>query len=251
MKNTSLAAGLGIALLCASPALARTAHTAPPPAPPVAEGQLPHTAPAGGYPYLLFVPRGYNTATKANWPVIVFLHGSGESGSDLDKVKVHGPPQIVSDDVDFPFIVVSPQAPAPTGWDPAMLDKTLDAALAGLRADPDRIYLTGLSMGGIGTWAWAEANPGRFAAIAPVAARGDASKACTLANLPIWDFHGDSDPVVPVMGDIAMVQAVRACGGEPRMSILPNTGHNSWDAAYADQGLYMWFLHHRRGLPAD
>lgn len=244
------AAALTLSLAWAPAAMARP-HPAPPPAMPAqTEGQTPHPAPAGGYPYLLFVPRGYNAAAAANWPVIVFLHGSGEAGSDLAKVKVNGPPKLVEHDPAFPFIVISPQTTSEDAFDTAMLEKTLDGALKGLRADPDRIYLTGLSMGGIGTWAWAEADPARFAAIAPVAAEGDTTKACALAKLPTWAFHGDKDDVVPVTGDFGMVQAIRACGGTPRLTIYPDTGHWSWVAAYDDPGLYLWFLHHRRGEAA-
>lgn len=239
-------AAAAFSLLAAPAAIARPHSRRAAAVPPATEGQTPHLAPAGGYPYLLFLPRGYNAAASAQWPVIVFLHGSGEAGTDLEKVKANGPPKIVEHDFGFPFIVISPQTTSEDAFDTAMLEKTLDAALAGLRADPDRIYLTGLSMGGIGTWAWAEADPGRFAAIAPVAAEGDTARACALARLPTWAFHGDKDDVVPVTGDFSMVAAIRACGGNPRLTIYPDTGHWSWVAAYDDPQLYLWFLHHRR-----
>jgi predicted peptidase len=181
---------------------------------------------------------------------LVFLHGSGERGSDIEKVKVNGPPKLVGADPAFPFVVLSPQLPeGEEWWSPTELDATLDAALQGLRVDRDRIYLTGLSLGGIATWAWAAARPDRFAAIAPVAAFADTASACKLKAIPTWVFHGDSDPVVPVAGDFAMVQAVRACGGTPRLTIYPATGHDSWSAAYSDPALYLWFLRQRRAGP--
>lgn len=238
---------LAFGLIAAPAAAARPHHPPAPVVPAQTEGQTPHPAPPGGYPYLLFLPKGYNAATLAQWPVIVFLHGSGEAGTDLAKVKANGPPKLVEHDPSFPFIVISPQTTSEDAFDTAMLDKTLRAALVGRRADPDRIYLTGLSMGGIGAWAWAEADPGRFAAIAPVAAEGNTTKACALAKLPTWAFHGDKDDVVPVTGDFGMVEAIRACGGSPRLTVYPDTGHWSWVAAYDDPALYLWFLHHRRG----
>ena len=246
--SARLALVAGAVLFMTGPTSARTpADHATAAMPPAIEGQTEQPAPPGGFPYLLFLPKGYNAAAGAKWPVIVFLHGSGEAGTDLAKVAAHGPPEIVKGDPAFPFIVISPQTTSEDAFDIPTLNRTLNAALVGLHADTDRIYLTGLSMGGIATWAWAEADPTRFAAIAPVAAEGDTARACVLAKLPVWDFHGDSDTVVPVMHDIAMVEAIRACGGAPRLTIYPATGHGSWDAAYGDQGLYMWFLHHRRG----
>jgi len=236
---------LGAALLYTQPAAAGDRKGAPPAA--QVEGQVAHPAPSGGYPYLLHIPQGYNDDPEARWPVIVFLHGSGERGTDIEKVKVHGPPKIVGADPAFPFIVVSPQAPeSEPEWVPAELDKTLATALAPLRADLSRIYLTGLSMGGIGTWNWAIARPDTFAAIAPVAASGDPQAACSTAMTPTWAFHGDNDPIVPTQDGIAMVAAQRSCGGHPRLTLYPETGHASWDAAYGDPQLYLWFLHHRR-----
>lgn len=244
-----------LAIVAVAPAEAQTivtpagvsvrAATAPAPSA-IVEGQTAQAAPAGGYRSLLHVPQGYLASGDEQWPLIIFLHGSGERGDDIDKVKVHGPPHIAGDDPAFPFIVLSPQLPEGEEWNPAMLDATLDAALARLRADRRRIYLTGLSLGGMGTWDWAAARSDRFAAIAPVAARADTHMACRLTTMPTWVFHGDSDSVVPVDGDIAMAQAITACGGHPRLTIYPATDHDSWSATYANPALYLWFLHQRR-----
>ncbi len=234
-------APLALALAIAAPVAAQSAPA------PATDGQTAQVAPAGGYPYLLHLPRGYAASGRERWPLMVFLHGSGERGDQIDIVKVHGPPRVVGDDPALPFIVISPQLPADRErWDPAALDATLDAALRRLRADPDRIVLTGLSLGGMATWDWAMARPDRFAAIAPVAALADPANACRLTAIPTWVFHGDGDPVVPLAGDMAMVDAVRACGGDPRLTVYPATGHDSWTRTYADPAFYLWLLEQRR-----
>ena len=220
-------------------------------APPPQAGQ--HAQPAlafGGYEYQLFVPPGVpETSQKdgARYPLMVFLHGSGERGSDVARVKVHGPPKLADRDPNFPFILISPLLPAEEDWDIAKLDAILDHAMATLPVDPDRVYLTGLSRGGHATWRWAAAEPARFAAIAAVAGRGDPATACALKDLPVWAFHGDRDDVVVPEGSFAMARAIRACGGhESRLTIYPDLGHNAWDPAYADPALYLWLLSHRK-----
>ncbi|AKM06307.1 dienelactone hydrolase family protein [Pelagerythrobacter marensis] len=220
-----------------SPALQAGQH----PQPPVA---------AGGYEYQLHLPPGAARAEpdEERWPLMIFLHGSGERGSDIAKVKVHGPPKIADRDPAFPFILVSPQLPAEQDWDLARLDALLDHALATLPVDPARIYLTGLSRGGHASWRWAAAEPGRFAAVAPVAGRGDPATACALTDVPIWALHGDRDDVVTPEGSFAMARAIRACDGrKSRLTIYPDLGHNAWDPAYDDPALYLWLLSHRIG----
>lgn len=210
------------------------------------DGQHPQApVAAGGYAYQLHLPKGYTADATARWPLMVFLHGSGERGSDLAQVKVHGPPKVADRDPAFPFVLVSPQLPAEQDWDTAKLTAILTATLKSLRVDPARIYLTGLSRGGHATWRWAAAEPQRFAAIAPVAGRGEVSSACALRSTPLWAFHGDRDDVVIPEGSFAMARAIRACGGQPRLTIYPDLGHNSWDPAYDDPALYMWLLSHR------
>lgn len=199
-----------------------------------------------GYAYQLFLPAGYDAKAKAQWPLLIFLHGSGERGSDVERVKVHGPPKIADRTPEFPFITVSPQLPEEQDWDLAKLDALLDHVAKSHAVDPDRITLTGLSRGGHGSWRWAAASPDRFAAVAPVAGWGDPATACWLAKLPIWAFHGDRDDVVVPEGSFAMQRAIRACGGAARLTIYPDLGHNSWDPAYDDPALYLWLLSQRR-----
>ena len=198
-------------------------------------------------------PPGLDPAKRdrgARWPLMMFLHGSGERGSDIARVKLHGPPKLADRDPRFPFILVSPLLPAEEDWDIAKLARILAHLQRTLPVDPERIYLTGLSRGGHATWRWAAAEPARFAAIAPVAGRGDPATACALKDLPVWAFHGDRDDVVIPEGSFAMARAIRACGGRAsRLTIYPDLGHNAWDPAYDDPALYLWLLAQRRATP--
>lgn len=134
--------------------------------------------------YLLDLPRGYDQ-TDEPWPLIVFLHGAGECGDDLERVRAHGPPRLAREGRDLPFVVAAPQSRR-GGWDVAALDRMLDEIVASNRVDQDRIYLTGISMGGFGAWAWAAARPERFAALAPICGGGDPDWADRLKALPVW-----------------------------------------------------------------
>ena len=129
---------------------------------------------------------------------------------------------------------------------PATLNAMLDDLLEQLPVDPDRVYLTGLSMGGIWTYGWAIQHPERFAAIAPVCGLWDPADACRLKDVPVWAFHGAQDPVVPLEGDQGMIDAIKACGGDARLTVYLYTGHDSWNQAYADPELYTWLLQQRR-----
>jgi len=200
--------------------------------------------------YLLYLPKDYGKDPAKKWPVLVFLHGSGESGADLEKVKTHGPPKLIAQGQDLPFIVVSPQAPLVPrrGWDVETLNALLDDILAKYSTDPDRVYLTGLSMGGYGTWAWATANPERFAAIAPICGGGQPRQASrALRNTPTWVFHGAKDTTVPLQESQDMVEALKKAGAmEVKFTIYPEAGHDSWTATYDNPELFTWLLAHHR-----
>jgi predicted peptidase len=197
-------------------------------------------------PYLLFLPEGYSKGDK-RWPLILFLHGAGECGDDLSKVKVHGPPKIVATKKEFPFIVVSPQSPnRRTAWNPDALNALLDDIVARYKVDKARIYLTGLSMGGYGTWALAATSPERFAAIVPICGGGDPADAKRLKGLPIWVFHGAKDPAVPVARSEEMVKALREASSDVKFTIYPEAEHDSWTETYNNPKLYEWLLQHKR-----
>ena len=197
--------------------------------------------------FLRYLPEGYDADATKKWPLIVFLHGSGERGDDLEQVKANGPHKLFERDHRFPFIVVSPQAPADTSWDSDTINTLLDELTARLPVDPDRIYLTGLSLGGYGTWKIATDHPQRFAAIAPVCGGGESDNACRLKDVPIWAFHGAKDSVVPLKEEQDMVDAVRTCGGDVKFTVYPDADHDVWTQTYANPALYEWFLQHRRG----
>ncbi|MCP4592232.1 MAG: prolyl oligopeptidase family serine peptidase [bacterium] len=200
------------------------------------------------YRYAVYVPPGEPPAS--GWPAMLFLHGSGERGDDCVRQTMVGLPKTVRNHPErFPCIVVMPQCPLHRKWDPSlqgMALATLDAAEQEYRIDPDRIVLTGLSLGGYGTWAIGASHPQRFAALVPICGGGDPAKASSLARTPIWCFHGDADPVVPVEQSRKMVESVRAAGGDVRYSELPGVTHDSWTPAYEDPEAINWMLAQRR-----
>jgi predicted peptidase len=197
--------------------------------------------------YLLYLPEGYGEKQQ-HWPMILFLHGADERGSDLKKVKKHGPPKIVEKQRDFPFIVVSPQCPEGDWWTEKVevLINLVDDIATRYKVDKKRIYLTGLSMGGYGTWALASAYPERFAAIAPICGGGSRIMSLRLKDIPIWVFHGAKDKHVPLEESEEMVNAVKARGGDAKLTVYPDAGHDSWTETYNNQKLYDWFLKHRK-----
>lgn len=199
--------------------------------------------------YLLFLPQDYGRDPEKKWPLMLFLHGAGERGDSLELVKKHGPPKMVEQQPDFPFIVVSPQCPAGSWW-PEKLDDLralLDEVEAGYAVDSRRIYLTGLSMGGYGTWSLALAQPERFAAIVPICGGGKPYLARRLKDLPVWVFHGAQDKTVPPEESEKMAAAIKRAGGSPRLTIYPDADHDSWTRTYDNLELYEWLLEQEKG----
>lgn len=200
--------------------------------------------------YLLYLPEGYDTPGK-QWPLLLFLHGAGERGDDLSKVEVHGPPKLIAEGKkDFPFVVISPQCPEDAWWSDGPQIDTLNALLdhitAKYRIDEDRIYVTGLSMGGFGTWRLACEYPDRFAAIAPICGGGEPYRVHKIAHLPVWVFHGAKDEVVPIQASQLMVDALKKAEGNVEFTVYPEAGHDSWTETYNNPALYDWFLKHTR-----
>jgi predicted peptidase len=195
--------------------------------------------------FLLYLPEDYAVGERT-WPLVLFLHGRGESDGPLSLVAKWGPPQLVARGDKLPYVLVSPQCPREESWSQdgqqAALVQLLDHAVKTWNVDQDRIYLTGLSMGGYGSWRLAADHPERFAAVAPVCGGGDPARADRLKSLPIWAWHGTEDRAVPLERSVEMVEAIRASGGDKiRFTSLEGVGHNSWSAAYATPELYEWF----------
>lgn len=204
-------------------------------------------------PYVVFVPKSYDGTKEV--PIILFLHGAGETKNPGKKdgkkpVEVGIGPAIKKREKDFPFIVVIPRAEG-FGWQAggANAKRALamfDATAKEYKTDAKRQYLTGLSMGGMGTWSIATAEPTRFAAIVPICGRGDPKQAEKLKDLPCWCFHGDADTAVKVEGSREMIDAIKKAGGNPKYTEYPKVGHNSWDAAYATEEMYKWLLEQKK-----
>jgi len=204
--------------------------------------------------YLLDLPADYNRKSPKKWPLILFLHGAGERGTNVQAVGRHGPPKIARQQPDFPFIVVSPQCPAGQWWQADTLNALLDEVCKKYNIDTRRIYLTGLSMGGYGSWSLAVSNPERFAAVAPICGGGETigvllaqgKHRTALSKLPIWAFHGGKDEVVKPSESQKMVDSLKAIGNTVKFTVYPDAGHDSWTATYNNPALYDWFLQQKR-----
>ena len=226
--------------------------------------------------YLLYLPPGYDAKAAKKWPLILFLHGAGERGTNLPLVSMHGPPKLVKKNPPVPknetdaaradretgtkllrenFIVVSPQCAVGERWDSDALLALLDSVIASQKVDAGRVYLTGLSMGGYGSWALLGHAPERFAAVAPICGGGNSigillpgsGKAAALKTLPVWAFHGAKDPVVVLAESERMVTAVKKAGAKDvQLTVYPEAQHDSWTATYNNPKLYEWFLSHER-----
>jgi predicted peptidase len=212
-----------------------------------------------GCDYLVWLPKNYDAKSKKGSPLILFLHGAGERGTNLWKATTHGPSKYIADHPDFPFLLITPLCPANSTWSDEILLALLDEVTKKFSVDETRIYLTGLSMGGFGAWSLGLAYPEKFAAIAPICGGGsagpiilarngyDPKRAKALKTLPVWVFHGAKDPVVPVEESERLVKALRQLGIEEiDLTIYPEAQHNSWTETYKNPELYEWFLKHQR-----
>ncbi len=202
------------------------------------------------YPFAVSLPADYEESGTERYPLILFLHGAGERGTDLARVRNNLVVKHVRGN-DLPFIVVSPQCPPGEWWSSVVLDALLTQIGQTYCVDPDRIYITGLSMGGFGTWDMIVRYPDRFAAAIPVCGIGDRRDMGRISDLPVWVFHGDADDTVPIEPGIQAVEALRAAGGRVRFTIYPGVGHDSWTPTYTNPEIYSWLLKQKRGVPAE
>ncbi|HEY3267499.1 MAG TPA: PHB depolymerase family esterase [Armatimonadota bacterium] len=252
-----VAAALAAACITTAPAVARASKTP--------TGFILKSLKANGaaYPYAVYVPRNYDSSKK--WPLILFLHGSGESGADGLKMCQVGIGSAIQMNAEkWPFIVVFPQKPnIPDQWEvhEAAVMAMVAQARKDYNVDGSRLYLTGLSQGGHGSWVIGARHADLWAAVAPICGYGmerradannppketDADLGRALKDTPVWAFHGLADTVVDPQQTKDLVAAVEAAGGRPKATYYPGVNHDSWDKAYHDEDLGAWFLSHSRG----
>lgn len=204
--------------------------------------------------YQAYVPPAAEQEQGKRWPAILFLHGSGERGDDLARVAKHGPLKVLRElppGETFPFLVIAPQCPFGQGWLMPQLLELLDEVMARYPIDPDRLYLTGLSMGAYGSWRLACEAPERFAAVVPICGGGDPDDMARLKELPVWVFHGAQDQTVYMEFSNRMVASLRRQPGRVRYTVYPEANHDAWTATYANPALYRWLLAQARGKPAE
>jgi predicted peptidase len=209
-------------------------------------------------PYRLLRPPKVVDGKK--YPLVVFLHGAGERGSDNEKQLVHGVPQFVANLEKHPCFLIAPQCPEGKRWvevdwsadshtQPKEPDEVgrltlvlVEKTIKDLPIDPKRVYITGLSMGGYGTWDLLARRPDLFAAAAPVCGGADEATATKIKDIPIWAFHGAKDTAVKPARSRNMIAALKKAGGKPKYTEYPEVGHNSWDNAYRDPELFKWLF---------
>ena len=195
--------------------------------------------------YLMALPANYQESSSKKFPLLLFLHGSGERGNHLAQLNKTGIPRLLVQGKTFSMVIASPQCPAEQSWDIEGLYAFLDHLVAHFNVDEQRIYLTGLSMGGQATWLLANAYPEKFAAIAPICAPYAEVDPCRLQKLPIWCFHGAMDSVVSVMDSIKIIKTLRQGGCSPKLTLFPDADHDSWTETYNNPKLYQWLLRQR------
>lgn len=199
--------------------------------------------------YLLYLPEGYGADGEA-WPLVLFLHGSEERGSDLSILACQGLPRLAQTQR-FPFILAAPQLPAGGVWSAGELKALLDDLQATLRVDPDRVYLAGLSMGAFGAWELAVANPDRFAAMSVISGGGNPVEVCRLKDVPVWIVHGRKDDVIPVSWAEELGRRLERCAGKVTVTIYPDAEHDAWTRTYEDPAFLDWLLAQRRPKPPN
>ena len=196
--------------------------------------------------YSIYLPDDYKLK---NYPLVLFLHGAGERGSDLSYVENHGIPKLVKNGRKFPFIILAPQCPSQHWWsDPLPLDFLLllvSEIVKKYQINEHHVFCTGLSMGGYGTLALSIKNPELFSAIVPVCGGVDIKnyfELNSLKNLPIWLIHGDKDDVIPLSNSKNIYEVLKPVNKNIKLTVYEDIGHNSWDRAYNNSQLYEWIL---------
>ena len=199
--------------------------------------------------YLVYLPADYESS-KGNYPLTLFLHGVGERGNNLDDLKRHGIPKCIESGKEFPFIVIAPQCPEGVWWSYRDYIFSLTALtrmiIKKYRVDSDRVYGTGLSMGGFGVLAMAIQDPDLFSAIVPICGGADINKLQRLSNLPIWLFHGLKDDVCPVESSILIYKILKKVNLNIKLKVYDNLEHDSWTKTYENNDVYEWLMSHTK-----
>ncbi|WP_273566537.1 prolyl oligopeptidase family serine peptidase [Maribacter halichondriae] len=200
------------------------------------------------FDYYLYYPEEYQSNEDEKFPLLLFLHGGGESGDSLVAIKRNGPPKLITQGKKFPFLVLAPQNPhKKKWWNTTALIQLLDTIVANNRVDPQRIYLTGLSRGGGAAWELAVQYPEKFAALAVVCGMTPLPYAAWIdKEMPIWVFHGEEDESIPISESETMVDRLKSMGYDVRFTRYPGVGHNSWVRAYNNEELYEWLVAQKR-----
>tara|TARA_B100001250_G_scaffold198750_1_gene170492 strand:- start:163 stop:879 length:717 start_codon:yes stop_codon:yes gene_type:complete len=199
--------------------------------------------------YNLYFPKDYQYSAN-NYPLVLFLHGAGDRGDNLNMVEAHGIPKIIMEGENFPFVTLAPQCPKFQYWpepvNVATLIQLVEAITEKYRIDKNRVYATGLSMGGYGTLSIAKERPDLFAGIISVCGGLDTTNIEKLKDMPIWLFHGSEDKVVPPENSKIIYEALKNINSNIYMTIYPNVNHNSWDITYSNQEIYKWLMKHKK-----
>lgn len=193
------------------------------------------------FDYLLYLPDDFDAAREQTYPLMLFLHGSGERGDDLELVKKNGPPKM-AEEMDLPFIILSPQCPEIIKWEVDKVKVLLDEIIASYPVDTTRVYITGLSMGGYGVWEMITDYPEVFAAAIPVCGFGYPFRLEGIKDMPVWVFHGALDNVIPIDYSLKMVAALKKLEAIVKFTIYPDADHDSWTETYSNPEVYEWLL---------
>lgn len=204
-------------------------------------------------PYQLYFPTGYGIDARQTWPLILSLHGASTRGDDPAAILKGDLPSVLEEGVEYPFIVVSPLCPKETWWSDhlAAIDVLLKDVCDRYTVDLNRISVTGVSMGAYGVWHLGAAYPDRFSALVPISGGaawfyGFPQRVRTMLHLPVWAFHGESDPIIPLREGAALVDEMKAGGGNPKLTIIPEGGHDIWKQVYRRSDLISWLLEQKR-----
>ena len=197
--------------------------------------------------YYLYYPSDYETKSNKDFPLLLFLHGGGESGGDLTDLQINGPPKMIVDGKEFPFLILAPQHPHKRKfWNTNAVVQLLDTVVKNNRVDNKRIYLTGLSRGATASWELVVQYPDKFAAMAVVCGMTPLPYASWInKQMPIWVFHGEDDPVILVKESEEMVSKLKSMGYQVTFTKYPDVGHDAWTKAYQNDELYSWFMSHK------